>query len=235
MFLDEARLAARLTHPNIVQTIEVGSEGRPSLHGHGVPRRALALPRLRRFREQGGLPRWVRTCASSATACSASTTRTSSSTSRPAARGRPSRRQPAQRVRDVRRASQGARLRDREVHRLVARDEDRHRSRAASRTWRRSRRGERGRPPRRRVLGRRHDLGGCRGPPPLARHERRSRSSPEPCAKARRRCAACSPDVPQELDAICARAMEQKPDDRYATAQDLLEDLEAHLADATMR
>src|ERR1700728_2218417 len=27
MFLDEARLAARLTHPNIVQTIEVGSEG----------------------------------------------------------------------------------------------------------------------------------------------------------------------------------------------------------------
>ncbi|HLK39374.1 MAG TPA: serine/threonine-protein kinase [Polyangiaceae bacterium] len=28
MFLDEARLAARLNHPNIVQTIEVGSEGR---------------------------------------------------------------------------------------------------------------------------------------------------------------------------------------------------------------
>ena len=28
MFLDEARLAARLNHPSIVQTIEVGSEGR---------------------------------------------------------------------------------------------------------------------------------------------------------------------------------------------------------------
>src|SRR5258708_3227979 len=28
MFLDEARLAARLNHPNIVQTLEVGSEGR---------------------------------------------------------------------------------------------------------------------------------------------------------------------------------------------------------------
>jgi eukaryotic-like serine/threonine-protein kinase len=27
MFLDEARLAARLNHPNIVQTIEVGSDG----------------------------------------------------------------------------------------------------------------------------------------------------------------------------------------------------------------
>jgi serine/threonine-protein kinase len=28
MFLDEARLAARLNHPNVVQTVEVGSEGR---------------------------------------------------------------------------------------------------------------------------------------------------------------------------------------------------------------
>src|SRR5579871_2414554 len=27
MFLDEARLAARLSHPNVVQTIEVGQEG----------------------------------------------------------------------------------------------------------------------------------------------------------------------------------------------------------------
>src|SRR5208337_693404 len=27
MFMDEARLAARLNHPNIVQTIEVGSDG----------------------------------------------------------------------------------------------------------------------------------------------------------------------------------------------------------------
>lgn len=37
MFLDEARLAARLNHPNIVQTIEVGSDG---------PRRFLAMEYL---------------------------------------------------------------------------------------------------------------------------------------------------------------------------------------------
>ncbi len=53
MFLDEARLAARLNHPNIVQTIEVGSYG---------PRRFLAMEYLdgqplhrvlRRARERG--------------------------------------------------------------------------------------------------------------------------------------------------------------------------------------
>jgi eukaryotic-like serine/threonine-protein kinase len=37
------------------------------------------------------------------------------------------------------------------------------------------------------------------------------------------------PDAPEELDAICARAMERLPADRYATARELLEDLEAHL------
>ena len=38
------------------------------------------------------------------------------------------------------------------------------------------------------------------------------------------------PDAPEDLEAICARAMEKRPEDRYATAADLLEDLEAHLA-----
>jgi hypothetical protein len=37
-------------------------------------------------------------------------------------------------------------------------------------------------------------------------------------------------DVPDELDAICARAMARDPKDRYATAAALREDLEAHIA-----
>jgi eukaryotic-like serine/threonine-protein kinase len=39
-----------------------------------------------------------------------------------------------------------------------------------------------------------------------------------------------NPDTPEDLDLICARAMALKREDRYATAADLLHDLEAHLA-----
>jgi serine/threonine protein kinase len=38
------------------------------------------------------------------------------------------------------------------------------------------------------------------------------------------------PDAPPDLEAICQRAMARDPDERYATAADLLDDLEAHLA-----
>jgi serine/threonine protein kinase len=38
------------------------------------------------------------------------------------------------------------------------------------------------------------------------------------------------PDAPDDLELICARAMAFNRDDRYATAADLLHDLEAHLA-----
>ncbi|HKP55949.1 MAG TPA: protein kinase, partial [Polyangiales bacterium] len=56
MFLDEARLAARLDHPNVVQTFEVGNDdGRYFLameYLDGQPLSAL----LERTREQGGVP-----------------------------------------------------------------------------------------------------------------------------------------------------------------------------------
>ncbi|MGD0525208.1 MAG: serine/threonine-protein kinase [Polyangiaceae bacterium] len=56
MFLDEARLAARLTHPNIVQTIEVGSEGsRHYMVMEFLDGRSL-YRMIRRFRDQGGFP-----------------------------------------------------------------------------------------------------------------------------------------------------------------------------------
>jgi serine/threonine-protein kinase len=38
------------------------------------------------------------------------------------------------------------------------------------------------------------------------------------------------PDAPDDLEAICQRAMAKQPDDRYETAAELLEDLDAHLA-----
>src|SRR5262249_44700147 len=38
------------------------------------------------------------------------------------------------------------------------------------------------------------------------------------------------PDAPEELEVICARAMAKDPEDRHASAEELLEDLEAHLA-----
>jgi hypothetical protein len=56
MFLDEARLAARLAHPNIVQTIEVGSEGsRHFMVMEFLDGRSLHRT-IRRFRDQGGFP-----------------------------------------------------------------------------------------------------------------------------------------------------------------------------------
>lgn len=38
------------------------------------------------------------------------------------------------------------------------------------------------------------------------------------------------PDAPEDLTAICARAMAKRPEDRYATATELLDDLETHLS-----
>ena len=43
------------------------------------------------------------------------------------------------------------------------------------------------------------------------------------------------PDAPEMLDAICARALAKNPASRYATAADLLADIEAHLAQRSDR
>ena len=55
--------------------------GDPPLHGHGVPRRALAPPHDPRASGTRAASRSARTCASSPRRCSACTTRTSSATS----------------------------------------------------------------------------------------------------------------------------------------------------------
>src|SRR5579859_4383660 len=41
---------------------------------------------------------------------------------------------------------------------------------------------------------------------------------------------AVNADAPEDLEAICERAMAKRPEDRYESAAELLEDLEAHLA-----
>ncbi len=41
---------------------------------------------------------------------------------------------------------------------------------------------------------------------------------------------AVRPEAPEDLTAICARAMAKRPEDRYASAAELLDDLETHLA-----
>ena len=82
MFLDEARLAARLNHPNVVQTNEVGGDGRryficmEYLEGQPLNRIIDAASAPTR-----GLDARACRCASSSTRSRASTTRTSSATS----------------------------------------------------------------------------------------------------------------------------------------------------------
>ena len=78
MFLDEARLAARLSHPNVVQTYEVGTRTAALLHRDGVPRRAAAQPGSSAHR-RGPAPARPRAARRLPTCSRACTTRTSSS------------------------------------------------------------------------------------------------------------------------------------------------------------
>ena len=229
MFLDEARLAAQLTHPNIVQTIEVGSEGgRHFMVMEFLDGRSLYRV-IRRFREQGGLP----VGAHLRVICEA--------------------------LLGIHYAHELADMSGRQlgvVHRDVsplnvfvtfdgqakvldfgiAKSNDssletktgtlkgRVAYMAPEQAW-----GAK--------VDRRADLysagvmiweaiAGRRLWPGMNDVQilaRALREGPPPLSSVQ-------PDCPEELEAICARALEKKPEDRYATAQDLREDLEAHLA-----
>ena len=67
---------------------------------------------------------------------------------------------------------------------------------------------------------------GLRRWPHIGEAEVLARLSREPAPSLR----SVQPDAPEELDWICARAMAHRPQDRYATAAELLRDLESHLA-----
>ena len=120
MFLDEARLAARLNHPNVVQTYEVGEDGEPLLHRHGVPRGPAAAPRSSQRVEPHGDSRSTMHLRILADVLAGlHHAHELARLRRHAARRRPPRRQPAEHVRHLRRAGEGGRLRHRQGGRSV--------------------------------------------------------------------------------------------------------------------
>ena len=112
MFLDEARLAAQLTHPNIVQIYDFGkADDYYFIAMEYVD--GIDLGQLIRRAEERPVPSsWPR--ASSPTPAPACTTRTTPSTARPPARHRAPRRLAAERARQLRRRGQARRLRHRQ-------------------------------------------------------------------------------------------------------------------------
>ncbi len=113
MFLDEARLAARLSHPNVVQTNEVGQEGRALLHRDGVPRGPALNRVIHRLQKAGGLslPMHLRVVADALAGLHHAHELTDYDGT--PSRGAP-RRHPPQRLRHLRRPGEGRRLRHRQ-------------------------------------------------------------------------------------------------------------------------
>lgn len=229
MFLDEARLAARLTHPNIVQTIEVGSEGsRHYMVMEYLDGRSLHRM-IRRFKDQGGFPvaAHLRILAEALLGLHY-----------------------AHELQDFDGQPLGIVHRDvsplnvfvtfdgqaKVVDFGIAKSiessmetktgvlKGRVAYMAPEQAWGHG-------------VDRRADVysagvmlweaaAGRRLWPGMNDVEilaRLLREGPPPLSTAR-------PDAPEDLEAICARAMERRPEDRYSSAIDLLDDLEAHLA-----
>jgi len=229
MFLDEARLAARLTHPNIVQTIEVGSEGsRHYMVMEFLDGRSLHRM-IRRFRDQGGFPvaAHLRILAEALLGLHyAHDLRDFDG-------------QPLDIVhRDVSPLNVfvtfdgQAKVVDFGIAKSIESSTEtktgvlkgRVAYMAPEQAWGHT-------------VDRRADVysagvmlweaaAGRRLWPGMSDVEilaRLLREGPPPLSAAR-------PDAPEDLEAICARAMERRPEDRYESALDLLDDLEAHLA-----
>ena len=229
MFLNEARLAARLNHANVVQTYEVGVEGRHHFlamdYLDGQPLHAV----LRRASGARACRLDVR-CASSPRRWRGFTTRTRCGDfDGTQLRRRPPRREPAERVRHVRRAGEGRRLRDREGGRRGGQDPER-RVQGQARV-RGARAGERAIPVDARadvfavgvmlweaIAGRRFAQGDSQS----AMLSRRL-SGTEP------RIREVVPDVDAELADICDRAMAHRASDRFASAEDFRVALEGYL------
>ena len=119
MFLDEARLAARLNHPNVVQTYEVGEEDGGYFIVDGVPRGAAPQPDARRAsRRRAGRSRpsvWAK-IVSDALAGLHYAHELADYDGTPL-HDRPPRREPAEHLRHVRRRGEARRLRHREGRR----------------------------------------------------------------------------------------------------------------------
>ena len=170
MFLEEARISARLAHPNIVHVFEVGEhEGCPCIvmeYLEGQPLSSMLV----RAPEKPPLPLHLQVLAQGAGG-PARRARAARLRRHVAEAGSP-RRLAAQRVRALRRPGQGARLRHRQGGRLRDRDAHRqpqgedpvHVARAADPRSARS--------PRRRLFRRRADVGGAGAPAHVGRDGR---------------------------------------------------------------
>ena len=230
MFLDEARLAARLTHPNIVQTIEVGSRGAATSWSWSSSTGARSTASIRALPGRGRLPVGAHLRIIAEALLGLHYAHELARLRRAAARHRAPRREPAQRVRHLRRPGQVldfgiAKAVDSSLETKTGVLKGRVAYMAPEQAV-----GRDGRPPRRRLRRRGHDLGGRRGPPPLAGHERRRDPRARSCAKVRRRSRACAPTRRRTSRRSARARWRSNAEDRYATAADLLDDLEAHLA-----
>ena len=142
MFLDEARLAARIHHPNVVPILEVGAERARLLPRDGVRRgRHARAPRSRaRRRRRRPVPPARRVRIVLDTLAGLHAAHELNDDHGAAARARPSRRVAAEHPRRRRRHRAHHRLRRRARGLAARRRRAPGSSRASSRTWRRSRR-----------------------------------------------------------------------------------------------
>ena len=232
MFLDEARLAARIRHPNVVPTLDVvaprasSSSSWSTSQGESLAplvrdardRRArrsrspIALGDRRRARSTASTPRTRRRAsAASRSASSTATSRRRTSSSAPTA---------CARVLDFGVAKAAGRAPD-DARRAAQGQARVHGARAAPRRGRR--------PAHRRLRGRRRPLGGAHRAAALPRRERgRGSCSRCSCASPSRR--ASSPrSCPAELDAVVMRGLARDPAERFATAREMALELEEAL------
>ena len=125
MFLAEARLAARLRHPNVVQTNEVGYDGKHYfLEMEYLEGQSLDALQRRAARDAREPPLPLDALDPRADVRRPALRPRAGRLRRHAAAGRAPRRLAAQRLRDLRRAREAPRLRDRQGGRLRQRDPD---------------------------------------------------------------------------------------------------------------
>ena len=223
MFLNEARLAATLHHPNIAQVYDIGVEERRLLLRDGVRPRRGPRSHVRSQSSEQGVPMSLDaalTLVARAVRGPALRAR-EGRRRRQAARDRPPRRVAVERARQLRRRGQARRLRHRARARRQA-DDDAAASRARSRTCRPSSAARDG------ALDRRSDIFSVgtilyeltTGQLPFTGETEYAvlnqivnRDVPPPSA--------IVPDYPPALEQIVLRALARDPTQRYTTALEL--------------
>ena len=227
MFLDEARLAARLNHPNIVQVFEIGeADGLPYIAMEYVKGPTLsALMRAARRAGQVPLGHVARVMADVCEGLQHA--HSGAGPGRRTAGAGPPRRQPAEHPRVARGAGQAAGLRRGQGQRAPDRHAGRDAEGQAALHGPRAAVG-RGRSPGRPVLGWRLPVRGDHRPEPV-RPAHAGRGGPVPAASARASTGARRswyPTIPRSSRPSCFRPSRPIPARRCASARELQDRLE---------